>query len=145
MTALRFSIDLILPALVLTQPLTEMFTRNLTWGKWRPARKADLTAIYETIVWRKCGNLDVSQSYWLSRPVTGVSFSFFYIVVAVVVVVSSSSSSSSSGPNRFGLDDEKEIHFSAPCLADLHRQRTAMHFPLLLRLLLVRLLVKKAV
>jgi hypothetical protein len=34
-------------ALGLTQPLTEMSTRNLPGGKWLQARKADLTAIYE--------------------------------------------------------------------------------------------------
>jgi hypothetical protein len=36
--------------LVLTQPLTEMSTRNLPGGKGRPVHKADLTAIYEQIV-----------------------------------------------------------------------------------------------
>jgi hypothetical protein len=33
-----------------TQPLTEMSTRNIPGGKGRPARKADLTAIFEPIV-----------------------------------------------------------------------------------------------
>jgi hypothetical protein len=38
-------------ALGLTQPLTEMSTRNLPGGKGRPARRADnLTAICEPIV-----------------------------------------------------------------------------------------------
>jgi hypothetical protein len=38
-------------ALVSTQPLTEMSTRNLPWGKGRPARKAGkLTALCEPIV-----------------------------------------------------------------------------------------------
>jgi hypothetical protein len=38
-------------ALVSTQPLTEMSTRNLPGGKERPERKADnLTAICEPIV-----------------------------------------------------------------------------------------------
>jgi hypothetical protein len=38
-------------ALVSTQPLTEMSTRNLPGGKERPARKADnFTAICEPIV-----------------------------------------------------------------------------------------------
>jgi hypothetical protein len=37
-------------ALGSTQPLTEMSTRKLPWGKGRPARKADnLTAICEPI------------------------------------------------------------------------------------------------
>jgi hypothetical protein len=38
-------------ALALTQPLTEMSTRNILGGKGRPARKADnLAAIYEPIM-----------------------------------------------------------------------------------------------
>jgi hypothetical protein len=38
-------------ALVLTQPLTEMSTRNLPGGKERPARKANnLTAVCEPTV-----------------------------------------------------------------------------------------------
>jgi hypothetical protein len=37
-------------ALGLTQPLTEMSTRNIPGSKWQPARKADLTAICEPIV-----------------------------------------------------------------------------------------------
>jgi hypothetical protein len=51
MSSLDFSIDLILPALGLTQPVTEMSTRNLPGGKGRPARKYDdITAICEPIV-----------------------------------------------------------------------------------------------
>jgi hypothetical protein len=38
-------------ALGLTQPLTQMSTRNIPGGKGRPARKADnLTAISEPVV-----------------------------------------------------------------------------------------------
>jgi hypothetical protein len=37
-------------ALGLTQPLTEMSTRNIPGGKKRPARRADLTDICEPIV-----------------------------------------------------------------------------------------------
>jgi hypothetical protein len=33
-----------------TQPPTEMRTRNISAGKERPARKADLTAICEPII-----------------------------------------------------------------------------------------------
>jgi hypothetical protein len=39
-------------ALGSTQPLTEMSTGNLPWGKWRPAHEDNLTAIYEPIVWK---------------------------------------------------------------------------------------------
>jgi hypothetical protein len=49
--SLDFLIDLILPALGSTQPLTQMSTRNLPGGKGRPTRGADnLTAIFEPIV-----------------------------------------------------------------------------------------------
>jgi hypothetical protein len=37
-------------ALGSTQPVTEMCTRNLPGGKGRPARKADLTPIYEPVI-----------------------------------------------------------------------------------------------
>jgi hypothetical protein len=58
-----------------TQPLTEMSTRNIPGSKGRPARKANnLTAICEPIVYRKCGNLGVSQSYGPSKPVNRYSF-----------------------------------------------------------------------
>jgi hypothetical protein len=54
----------------LTQSLTEMSTRNLLWGKGRPARKADLTAIYEPIV----------QKMWEPpRPVTGIVLPFMHM------------------------------------------------------------------
>jgi hypothetical protein len=39
-------------ALGLTQPLTEMSTRNLPGGKGRPASKADLAAISEPTVYK---------------------------------------------------------------------------------------------
>jgi hypothetical protein len=48
-------------ALVSTQPLTEMSTRNFTGGKKRPTHKADnLAAICEPNVW-KCMSLNLSQ------------------------------------------------------------------------------------
>jgi hypothetical protein len=63
-------------ALGSAQPLTEMSTRNLPGGKGRLGRKADnLTAVCEPIVW-KMWELNVSQHYGSSRPVTGVALPF---------------------------------------------------------------------
>jgi hypothetical protein len=57
-------------ALGLTQPLTEMSTRNLPGGKQWPACKVDNLPSSMGLPSRKCGSLDVSQSYRPPRPPT---------------------------------------------------------------------------
>jgi len=63
-------------ALGLTQPLTEMSTRNISWGLRRPVRRADnLTTLMCRLSW----NLGAS-TFWnpkdLSRPVMGLLYLF---------------------------------------------------------------------
>jgi hypothetical protein len=65
----------------LTQSLTEMSTRNLPGGKGRSARKAvSLIALFEPIVYRKYGSLDVLQHYGRRRPVTGIALRLPFIL-----------------------------------------------------------------
>jgi hypothetical protein len=65
-------------ALGSTQPLREMSTRNL------PGGKGQLTTLPPTVsqLSRRCGSLDLSQSYGPSRPVTGIALLFFFTYVA---------------------------------------------------------------
>ena len=64
-------------ALGLTQPLTEMSTRNISWGKRRPVLRADnLTTFMCRLSW----NLGTSTSWnpqVLSRPVVGLLYPLF--------------------------------------------------------------------
>jgi hypothetical protein len=59
-------------ALWSTKPLTEMTNRNLSRGKGQPARKADLTAIFEPIVYTLLTTL------WASTTCYSDSFTFTY-------------------------------------------------------------------
>ena len=64
--------------LVLTQPVTEMITRNISWGWRRPVRRADnLTTFMCRLSW----NLGASISWnpqGLSRSVMGLLYIYIY-------------------------------------------------------------------
>jgi hypothetical protein len=59
-------------ALGLTQPLTEMSTRNLPGGKERQAHEA-ISPPSVSRLCRKCGSFDVSEPYGPSWPVTRIA------------------------------------------------------------------------
>jgi hypothetical protein len=64
-------------ALEPTQPLTEATTRNLPGGKGRPARNADLAAIYEPII-EKMWELRRLTNLWASMASYMNSFTFTF-------------------------------------------------------------------
>jgi hypothetical protein len=59
----------------LTQPLTEMSTRNSLGG-----RHIGLTTLLPSMsgLSRKCGNVNISQPYWPPWPVTGIPLLYLY-------------------------------------------------------------------
>jgi hypothetical protein len=65
-------------ALRSTQLLPEMGTRNLSGGKERSARKADLTAICEPIIWKKWEPRFL-KTLWVSTACYGVTLTFTFI------------------------------------------------------------------
>jgi hypothetical protein len=63
-------------ALMSTQPLREMSTRNLLGGDGRPALKAENLTFVSQLS-RRCGSHDVSQPYGPPQPVTDIALPFF--------------------------------------------------------------------
>jgi hypothetical protein len=71
----------------------------------RPARKADnLKAICEPIVWRKCGRLDVSQSYGPTRSVTGITLLFYLVEPGISESQAAEGLKPHNTPHSLGLD-----------------------------------------
>jgi hypothetical protein len=71
-------------ALRLTQPLTEMNTRNLSGGKRRSACEADnLTAICELFVWKIWGHKCLTT---LRASTTCYRDSFTFIIIIIILI-----------------------------------------------------------
>jgi hypothetical protein len=104
-------------ALGLTQPLTEMSTRGISWGLRRPVRRADNLTIF--MCWLSW-NLGASTSWnpqGLSRPVMGLLYLYLIVhdqviwhavVFALICVIS-----------RCGLSFSHESNYVFAVLCDI--------------------------
>ena len=74
-------------ALGLTQPLTEMSTRNIFWGQRRPVPKADSPT---TFMCRLSWNLGASTSWnsqGLPRPVKVLLYLYVYLYLYLLLII----------------------------------------------------------
>jgi hypothetical protein len=70
-----------------TQPLTEMSTRNISWGQRRPVRKADNLTTFMGHLSKYLGALTSWNPRGLSRPVMGLLYLYEGLLACSLVRV----------------------------------------------------------
>ena len=73
-------------ALGSTQPLTEMSTRNISWGWKQPVRRADNLTTFMCRLSRNLGALTSWDTLGLSRPVMGLLYLYNKLLIICIFV-----------------------------------------------------------
>jgi hypothetical protein len=125
-------------ALGLTQPLTEMSTRNISRGKRQLVRRADnLTAFMCRLFW----NLGASTSWnpqGLSRPVMGLLYLYlyqndktdkglFHLCVKQKVCLTDMDHQSEIPPLNFVVHRPTKFHWNSPTSVGGKKRQTSTH------------------
>jgi len=64
-------------ALGLTQPLTEMSIRNISWGQKWPVRRADKLTTFHVPIVLKSGSLNLLEPSGPVQACNGIALSFY--------------------------------------------------------------------
>jgi len=72
-------------ALGLTQPLTEMSTRNVSWGVKRPVRRADNLTTFMCGIVLKSGSLDLLEPLGPVQACNGIALPLPFIHIHIIV------------------------------------------------------------